>query len=682
MSAVPTTAAPTADRTALLALARRLALPVLFVAACLYQYLQARAHVTPTVFSDELLYAKLAQSIAAGHGLAIRGAHYAFPAPVAPLLQAPAWLFASMTEGYAAAKLLNGVVMSAAVFPAYWLARRLVRPSFALLVAAAAVATPAMVYHAYLMSEAAAYPLFLLTVALLTKAAAEPSRRLGFAVPAVCLVAAMTRVQFLALPLVYLAAVAVCGRGRWRRYALPVGLLGLLGAGLLLLPRALGSYGNAKDEYRFPVGAVFHWALTNASLLPFSVGLAVVPGALLGVWYGLRSPRARMERAFAAVAVTTTVLFIGQSALISAGEAHRVMERYLFYVTPLVFLAFLLYAERGAPRRVVHVAVAGVFALVMLRVSLPGLTGTSAFFFDSVTESAYARAAYRFGIPGASLLFSAAPLTLAALAALLPLARAAAAQTVALAAIAVQLVAGTGVAATDHLVTSWTQRTLGASPPDWLDRSGLGPARELLLPSTNAGYFGPQLESWNRELRGVVVLQAPAPDAFALSVARVRPDGTLEIDGRRANAQLLVVNRSGTQISLEGKILASPRPELAAYRIPAGAHVRWLATGLFPDRWSSAHLRYQVWPSRHARSGRYAVELFLPRGLPPRHVHFSVGGDRRTMTVRPGVPLHVSMPVRGARPAPLRLSVEVPAAALAGRIVGVRVLALRYVPTR
>ena len=189
MSAVSQTAAASAVRISVRALARRLTLPLLFATSCAYQFLQSRAHVAPTVFSDELLYAKLSQAIAAGHGLAIRGEHYAFPAPIAPLLQAPAWLFSSMTEGYAAAKLINALVMSLAVFPAYWLARRLVRPSFALLVAAATVATPAMLYHAYLMSEAAAYPIFLLAVAVLVRAAAQPSRRLGLAVPLVCALA-------------------------------------------------------------------------------------------------------------------------------------------------------------------------------------------------------------------------------------------------------------------------------------------------------------------------------------------------------------------------------------------------------------------------------------------------------------------------------------------------------------
>src|ERR671936_270147 len=228
--------------------------------------------------------------------LAIRGEHFAFPAPIAPLVQSPAWLFASMTDGYAAAKLLNAVVMSAALLPAYWLARRLVRESFALLVAAATVATPAMLYHAYLMSEAVAYPVFVLSIAVLARAVAAPSRRLGVAVPVVCALAVGTRVQFLVLPIAYVVAVGLCGRGRWRAYALPIGLLALFGAAVALVPRALGTYGDA-GQYHYAPGAVAHWLVTNASLLAFSLGLAIVPGALLGFAYALARPRSRLERA-------------------------------------------------------------------------------------------------------------------------------------------------------------------------------------------------------------------------------------------------------------------------------------------------------------------------------------------------------------------------------------------------
>jgi hypothetical protein len=670
MSAVPTTAAPAAVRLSMLALARRLALPLLFAGSCVFQYLQARAHASPTVFNDELLYAKLSQGIAAGHGLAIRGQHYAFPSPVAPLLQAPAWLLGSMTEGYAAAKIANAIVMSAAVFPAYWLASRYVRRAFALVVAAATVATPAMVYHAYLMSEAAAYPVFVLTVAVLVRAAAAPSRKLGIAVPGVCVLAVGTRVQFIVLPLAYVAAVAVCGRGRWKRYALPVGLLAALAALTSLVPDALGQYGDAT-EYHYGIGAVAHWTVTNASLLPFSLGLAVVPGALLGIGYALVRPRSVDDRAFAVVSVVATVFFIGQAALISAGEAHRPLERYLFYVTPLVFLAFFLYVERGAPRRLLHLGVAGVIAILLSQVSLPGLTGTAAFFFDSVTESAYAREAYRLGLPDASLLFSLLPLALAALAVALPLRRAGAAIVLALSAIVVQLGAGTAVASTDHLVTGWALRTFGSKPANWLDRSHVR-ARYLALPDANP-FLGTNLESWNHDVDGLVVLQSAAPDPFAVSVARVRGDGTLEIDERPTRAQALVVNTSGSQIGLDGNVVARRRNGLVLYRIPASAHVQWLARGLAPDHWIGRRLTYTVWPRR---PGTYMVELGLAPKLAPRLVEVSAG-TATVRTVRVTSSARVRLTAMG--PGPLRLFVHVPPGPVGARTFGVRVVSLRFV---
>src|SRR6185437_14487040 len=190
MSAVPTTAARNAAEPLTVArtLAGRIALPLVFVAATAYHVLQSRGHATATVFNDELLYAKLSQAIAAGHGLSIRGEHVFFPAPLSSLVQAPAWLLGSMPNAYAAAKILNAVVMSAAVFPAYWLARQLVRPWFAILTAIAAVTTPALVY-----------PVFLVAVAVLLRAVTKPSRAMTIAVPLVCLLAVATRVQFLAL---------------------------------------------------------------------------------------------------------------------------------------------------------------------------------------------------------------------------------------------------------------------------------------------------------------------------------------------------------------------------------------------------------------------------------------------------------------------------------------------------
>ena len=61
--------------------------------------------------------------------------------------------------------------------PAYWLARQLIRPAYALIVAAATVAGGGMLYHGYLTSESVAYPVFVLAVAVSVRALAAPSTR-------------------------------------------------------------------------------------------------------------------------------------------------------------------------------------------------------------------------------------------------------------------------------------------------------------------------------------------------------------------------------------------------------------------------------------------------------------------------------------------------------------------------
>ncbi len=668
MSAVPTTPVQAAaDAVAFpRALVRYLALPLVFAGATLYHFLQSRGHATPTIFNDELLYAKLSQSLAAGHGLTIRGEHFFFPSPLASLVQAPVWLLSSMTDAYAAAKLLNAAVMSAAVFPSYWLARRVVRPSFALLTAVAAVTTPAMVYHGYLMSEALAYPVFLTVVAILAKAVAKPTRWTPLIVPAACVLAIATRVQFIVLALAYLAAVALCGRGEYRRHALTATLTTLLIGVLVAVPGALGQYGGAAHETYTP-GAIAHWALTTGYLLPFSLGLAVVPAALFGLQRMLARPRTQLERAVAVLTVTSTTLFLGQAALISAGEAHRPLERYLFYVTPLVFVAFFAYVEHGAPRRLVYTLATCIGAVALSLVSLPGLTGTAAFFFDSVTLSGFARAAYLLGLANASLLYSLAPLALGAAA----LALRRAPHVVALLAIGVSIATGAGVYATDRLVTAFSARTFDTSPPDWLDRSGLGPASYLVLPYGNY-FLGTNLESWNRDVHHVLVLGTKPPDEYPSAHVTITADGTLDIDGRPAAAQTIVANVSGSAIALDGRAVAHPLDGLVAYRIPAGAHVRWFARGLAPDGWTGTKLRYQAWP---AQPGRYELRVAVPRGTSARTVEV----DGRRFVVPPGTAKRLTVPTDGS---PLKVNVDVPNAPLGGRVLGVKVSGLRFLPRR
>ena len=87
----------------------------------------------------------------------------------------------AVPDAYAAAKAINAVLMSLAAVPAYFLARRLLAPPLALVVAALTVLVPSMLYTGTLMTENAFYPLFLVValalVATLERAdAAAPGR--------------------------------------------------------------------------------------------------------------------------------------------------------------------------------------------------------------------------------------------------------------------------------------------------------------------------------------------------------------------------------------------------------------------------------------------------------------------------------------------------------------------------
>ena len=191
--------------------------------------------------------------------------------------------------------------MAAAALPAYFLARRLVRPSYALLAAAAAVAGPAMLYAPYLMSEALAYPVFLLALATMLRAIERPSRRMELAVVAVSLVAVLTRLQFVVLPLAYLLAVPVsarlCGESigaALRRHRLS---LGCSSRWAWCRSRPVGRSSARTAARRCSTttsGPRSRWSARTASLLPFAAGLLIVPGALLGL--GSAPPRPRGSR--------------------------------------------------------------------------------------------------------------------------------------------------------------------------------------------------------------------------------------------------------------------------------------------------------------------------------------------------------------------------------------------------
>jgi hypothetical protein len=136
--------------------------------------LQVREWVVQT---DEMLYVKLARHMGtSGSPIpTLHGEHVGFLGVVYSIVLAPFYGGLDNVDAFTAAHAVNAVLFASAAVPVYLLGRRLVSPGWALAVALLAVSVPWAVNAAFVMSEAAAYPVFLWAVLACHVCIVEPS---------------------------------------------------------------------------------------------------------------------------------------------------------------------------------------------------------------------------------------------------------------------------------------------------------------------------------------------------------------------------------------------------------------------------------------------------------------------------------------------------------------------------
>jgi hypothetical protein len=430
-------------------------------------------------------------------------------------------------------------------------------------------------------------------------------------------------------------------RRRISRHALSVGsLLSLAALPVVSGGALLGTYAGATTLSFDPL-AVARWSSLTAALLPFAAGWLILPGAILGAALLAVRPRSDADAAFGLLALLLSTLVLLEVGLIGAGEANRSLERYAIYLVPLAAIAFFAYAERGAPWRRAYVGLALGGGATAWLLDFPVRAGTS-FSFDTVTYSVYAQAAAWLGEANAATIFAGVPLVGGIVLALLPLRRRAV-TGIAAATIALLLLGGAAAYAGDHAMTRGALALRAGDPPDWLDRSGLGPADYLELPGGSA-HFGWLLESWNRGVRSPIELGVGPGDGYATRHARIDRSGRLLVDGRPERAGTLVVNDYDTALDIQGRRVASPVYGLTAYQVPAGARVRSMAVGIGPDRWADAVVHVRAWP---ANRGYFRVALSIPRSLGARNISLTSGGATRRLSLAPGESTVVDLPAQG-----------------------------------
>jgi len=327
---------------------------------------QTTKHSSPWLFTDELQWAEQSRGVA-HHGVEqLRGQPVGFDSLYAYLI-APAWWAGPTSAGYAAAKYINAIVMTASLFPGYALARLFVPRLPAVACGIATASIPAVVYVGLLIPEPFAYFWSTLALWLVARALVRPTRRTVAAAVVCLLVGPAVRSELTVLfaaAAVAAALVAVSSaRGRvlvarwsWRER---VGVALLVAGGLTFL----GAVGNHHST-TWEVGTHFHHRLYTYGLWAvgaFTIGVGVLPVVVALAWLLGNPFREARDRALGALLVGAVLAFGVYTAVkasyLSTNFAIRVEERNFVYVAPVLFAVVARWAL-GARTRLVALALA------------------------------------------------------------------------------------------------------------------------------------------------------------------------------------------------------------------------------------------------------------------------------------------------------------------------------------
>jgi hypothetical protein len=345
--------------------------------AALYVW-QAWRRETPTIFTDELELTQISRAIADTGEPARRGVAYGFTSLV-PWLTAPAWWVHSVVDAFETVKYLQVLTMTAALFPAYGLARLVVSRPWALFAGVATVAAPALAYAPILVEEPFAYPAGALALYLTMRAVAGPTRgAVGLAFGA-CALASLVRSQLAVLFLVLAISLGAlvwrservsAWRATWSRWDWAGAIVLALGA--VFFFSAVMSTGS--DEWarttNFYKGRVLEYGLWAVGAFSIGIGILPVIAALAGIVRRRSDWSDPSLRAYAIVAAAAFGTFAWYAAVkgayLSTTFSSLVVERNLIYLAPLAFAGSALLLERLVVRWWAAVAAGGLVLVAVV----------------------------------------------------------------------------------------------------------------------------------------------------------------------------------------------------------------------------------------------------------------------------------------------------------------------------
>jgi hypothetical protein len=553
---------------------------------------------------------------------------------------------------------LNALVMSSAGIPAFLLAQRVtqsVRLSY--VVAALTICVPWIVLSSFLMTEVVGYPAFLWAVLLLQQAAVSPRPRNDTGLLVALAVATFARTQFAVLLVVVPVALYVhqlaftdarsllvrardAARGlvsAHRVLAVAYAVLAFGAVALAIAGRlssALGTYSVTAEGNLVPSGMgrslLEHFALLG-------LGLGILP-FVLGIAWLLTSVTSRVpeRHAFASIALVSIVAFLFEvtSYDLRFGQ-ERLHDRYLFYVGPLVLVAFVAMLQEQRWRRWSLFVSGGLLALAFSYVPIVRYAKLNV---DSPI-TALNRTLLDLGgsVNGARTLLAFATLVVVGLLLVGPALLRRRQLTVLLVVLAfLAIPAQTALAFTRLLTvdgTSGRPITVDQSVVfDWIDRD-LGPNAKVTMvpyPMMYGDYWENVAYWWNVEFWNASVQRASVYEGAFTGTPETFPTTELSFDRTTGRANVSPSDYSAqavaeTRFRLAGKQLDYVRG-VVLIQNEKPWRAQWLAFDLYRDGWTipkfSGKIRVFAEPGQTARLRRFlTISVRGPQGVPARSFH-------------------------------------------------------------
>jgi hypothetical protein len=612
------------------------------------------------VMTDELLYERLAISIAHLHSPLprVHGELIGNVNQLYPLMLAPLFHDRLVPPALHDAHVLNAFVMSSACIPAYLLARRVTQSrTAAYVVAALSVCIPWIALSSFLMTEVIAYPVFLWTALALHRTIVSPCARNDLLLLLTLSLATLARTQFAAflliVPLALLmhhaafpeegsrsqrARAAVRGLVSSHRvlagaYAVfAVAAFALLAAGRLA--SVLGTYAVTAEGDLVPSGMP---RSLLEHLAPLGLGMGILPFVVGLAWLGttIAAPRGREQHAFACAATVTTaaLLFEVTSYDLRFGFG-RLHDRYLFYVVPLILVAF---AAALWERRWSRLALLGATTLLALAFAYLPVVSYDKFNVDSPVAVLNERLLELGGSARGGRLLLAFVTIAATLLFLVSTLRRRQRPAVLLLAVAALAMPAETVTAFTRLFTvdgtSGRPLTLDQGVVfDWIDRK-LGPSATVTMipyPILYGTYWGNAAYWWNVEFWNVAVERAVVYEEAFTGTPETFPTIALGFDHATGRASVsssdyIVQAVAETRFRIAGRVLDEDRGA-ALIRTERPWRADWLALGLYRDGWTiprvAGRIRVFAMPGQSQPLLRFlTLSLQGPRDVGPRPFH-------------------------------------------------------------